>query len=537
MTDAGAIVLDDIEELKALVLAQAAAILERDRTITEFKNKLLWAEEKYKAMAARYFGRKSEKYTAQEDIQNRLFDEAEVHASESAPPIVERITIAEHERKKAGRKAKTATLPTVEELHELSAEDRRCSCCGKDRPVIGEDRSNEYDLVPEHVVKIVHVRRKYGPCACEAFAESGTSEVIIAPGPAKIIPGSDFTNRTTAFFMTAKYADAIPFYRMEKMLARSGLIVTRAALSKQAIAVGRALGDLIEAMNQDLRSSPVLLMDETTVQVLKEGNGPPGKKSYMWVVRGYHEGKPIHRFAYHPSRSGTFAEELLEGFTGVYIQTDGFDGYNRLDARKDLVHVGCFAHIRRKFVSAWETAGKTGIAKEAIDLIAQLYAAEATLRSLLKAEKIDIDTFQLRRQADVTPTMNELRQWLMDVSFSVAPQSALGKAVSYAQAIFPRAIRYIEHPLLTPDTNAVENAIRPFVIGRKNWLFSGSPSGAHASAGIYSLIETAKANGHDPYHYLCYVFDKLSTCRAQEKRRALLPYEIKPQDIANMRGN
>jgi len=137
------------------------------------------------------------------------------------------------------------------------------------------------------------------------------------------------------------------------------LSVTRAALSNQAVAIG----DLIELMNQDLKTSPVLLMDDTTVQVLKEKKGPPGKKSYMWVVRGYHEGKPIHRFAYHSNRSGSFAEELLKGFTGQYVQTDGFDGYNRLDGRSDLIHVGCFAHIRRKFVSAWETAGKTGIAK------------------------------------------------------------------------------------------------------------------------------------------------------------------------------
>ena len=534
MTGADAILPDDIDKLKALIRLHEEHYIAK---INELTNKLLWAEEKYKAMAARYFGRKSEKYTVPEDIQNRLFDEAEEHESESAPPIVERITIAEHERKKVGRKPKTTTFPTDERIHELADEERRCACCGKDRPVIGEERSSEYDLVPEHVVKIVHVRHKYGPCACQDFAESDSREVIIASGPAKIIPGSDFTNRTTAFFMTAKYADAIPFYRMEKMLARSGLIVTRAALSNQAIAVGRAIGDLIGAMNEDLRSSPVLLMDETTVQVLKEGKGPPGKKSYMWVVRGYHNGKPIHRFAYHSSRSGTFTEELLKGFTGAYIQTDGFDGYNRLDARKDLVHVGCFAHIRRKFVSAWETAGKTGIAKEAIDLIAQLYAVEASLRTALKAGKIDIDTFQYRRQTSAAPIMNELRQWLMDATFSVAPQSALGKAVSYAQSIFPRAIRYIEHPLLTPDTNAVENAIRPFVIGRKNWLFSGSPSGAHASAGIYSLIETAKANGHEPYHYLCYVFEKLPLCRTLDEIRALLPYEMKPDDIANMRGN
>lgn len=541
MTDTSAALPDDIEELKALVHSQAAALRVQEEyfqnQILEFKNKLLWAEEKYKAMAARYFGRKSEKYTPQEDIQNRLFDEAEEYASENAPPVVERIAVVEHERKKTGRKPKEAVLPSVEELHELSDEDRRCSCCGKERPVIGEERSAEYDLVPEHVVKIVHVRRKYGPCNCDAFVDSGESEVVIAPGPAKIIGGSDFTNRTTAFFMTAKYADAIPFYRMEKMLARSGLSVTRAALSNQAIATGRAIGDLIELMNEDLMASPVLLMDETTVQVLKEEKRPPGKKSYMWVVCGYREGKPIHRFAYHSNRSGSFAETLLSGFTGRYVQTDGFDGYNRLDGRNDLVHVGCFAHIRRKFVSAWETAGKTGKAKEAIDIIARLYSVEATQRSALKTGKINADTFQFRRQTAATPILDEFRQWLMDSSRSVAPQSGLGKAISYAQSVFPRATRYVDHPLLTPDTNAVENAIRPFVIGRKNWLFSGSPSGAHASAGIYSLIETAKANGHDPYHYLCYVFGRLPTCRTQVERQALLPYEIKPEELVDMRRN
>lgn len=519
---------DDIEFLKALISQKDAAIVERDQKILAFANQLLWAEEKYKAMVARYFGRKAEKLSAKEDRQNRLFDEAEVHADEQAPAVVETTIVTAHERKKKGRKSKTIELPTVEEIHELAEADRTCAQCGKERPVIGEERTSEYDLVPEHVVKIVHLRRKYGPCNCEACRAAGAKEISIAPGPAKIIPGSDFTNRTTAFFMASKYADAIPFYRMEKMLARSGLVVTRATLSNQAIAVGRAIGDLVELMNRDLSRSPVLLMDETTVQVLKEGSGPPGKKSYMWVACGYHDGKPIHRFAYHANRSGSFAETLLENYSGYYVQTDGFDGYNRLDGRSDLVHVGCFAHIRRKFVSAYEVAGKTGIAKEAIDLIATLYRIESELRGLLDSAKINDATFQERRKMAALPALHQFRDWLMRSALVVAPQSALGKAISYAQAIYPKASLYIEHALLTPDTNAVENAIRPFVIGRKNWLFSGSPKGAHASAGIYSLIETAKANGHDPYHYLCYLFDRLPLCKSLQEKEALLPYNVKP---------
>jgi transposase len=525
---------DSIEELKEIIRLQATHIEMQTTQIKEITNKLVWAEEKYRAMAARYFGRKSEKYTAEEDRQNRLFDEAELHASEQAPPVREKIVVASHERKRGGRKAKTAVFPSVEQIHELDESDRRCGCCGAERPVIGEERTSEYDLVPEHIVKIVHVRKKYGPCSCENCRREGREGIDIAPGPVKIIPGSDFTNRTIAFFITGKYADAIPFYRMEKTLSRFGMVISRATLSNQAIGIGRAIGGLVELMDRDLAASPVLLMDETTVQVLKEGTGSPRKKSYMWVTRGYRKRKPIHRFVYHASRSGTFAEELLKKFMGGHVQTDGFDGYNRLDYREGIVHVGCFAHIRRKFVTAWEAAGKTGIAKIPIDHIAKLYKIESELRAGLDSDELTEERFLERRKEAVIPVFEQFRQWLMESSLSVAPQSLLGKAIAYAQAMYSRAVRYIEHPLLTPDTNAVENAIRPFVIGRKNWLFSGSPLGAHASAGIYSLIETAKANGHDPYHYLCYVFDRLPLCVSQSEQEALLPYNIDPDTIMQM---
>jgi len=511
---------DDIDALKALVLEQAAAI-------TSLSAKLSWAEEKVRAFELRYFGRKSEKYSPEEDKQNRLFDEAEANAREDAPPVVEKIEILAHERKKRGRTPKAGNLPVREELHELAAEDRLCPCCGQARPEIGEERTAEYDLVPAHVVKIVHVRKKYGPCPCGGFHASGASEVIAAPGPAKIVRGSDFTNRTIAFFLTAKYSDAIPFYRMERMLARSGLLVSRAGLCKLAVSVGRSIGDLIGLMNRDIARSPVMLMDETTVQVLGSGEGPPGKKSYMWAAVGYCDGKPIHRFAYHENRAGSFADELLKGFSG-YLQTDGYSGYEHLEGRRDIVRVGCFAHVRRKFVEAWETAGKTGVSKEAVDLIARIYVAEAELRRKLESKALDAEQFKDLRAVRMAPIFTELRAWLMSKAPAVAPQSKLGMAIAYAQKVFERAVRFVDHPIMTPDTNAVENAIRPFVVGRKNWLFSGSPGGAHASAGLYSLIETAKANGHEPYAYLCHLFETLPTCGTEAEREMLLPYRLEP---------
>lgn len=515
---------NDIDELKKI-------ISEKDFALRQITAKLSWAEEKIRALELRYFGRKSEKYSPEEDKQNRLFDEAEAHADEAAPPVTEKVEVQAHERKKRGRKPKADNLPVREEIHELPAAERVCPCCGKARPEIGEERSAEYDLVPAHVVKIVHVRKKYGRCTCDAFQSAGKPEVIAAPAPAKIVPGSDFTNRTIAFFLTAKYQDAIPFYRMEKMLRRSGLIVSRAGLCKLAVSAGRAIGDLIEMMNRDIAKSSVMLMDETTVQVLKNGTEPPGKKSYMWAAVGFLDGKPIHRFAYHGSRSGSFADELVNGFSG-YLQTDGYAGYDHLAGRPGLVHVGCFAHIRRKFVEAWETAGRTGPAKEAVDLIAKIYAAEADLRGKFESERINAGQFKTLRAVAMAPLFEALRAWLMDKGYAVAPQSKLGMAISYAQKVFDRAIRFVDHPLLTPDTNRVENAIRPFVVGRKNWLFSGSPGGAHASAGLYSLIETAKANGHEPYAYLCHLFDALSKCSTDSERDALLPYRLSPSSYS-----
>ena len=166
------------------------------------------------------------------------------------------------------------------------------------------------------------------------------------------------------------------------------------------------------------------------------------------------------------------------------------------------MHVGCFAHIRRKFAEAWEANERTGIAKEAIDLIGKIYACESDLRSKLSKGTLDGEQFAALRTIQMAPIFDALRQWLQAKALAVTPQSKLGMAISYTQKIFDRAIRFVDHPLLTPDTNAVENAIRPFVIGRKNWLFSGSPLGAPASAGLYSIIETAKANGHEPYAHL-----------------------------------
>ena len=331
--------------------------------------------------------------------------------------------------------------------------------------------------------------------------------------------------------MTAKFTDAIPFYRMEKMLARSGLAVSRATLCNQAVGIGRAIGDLVDAMDRDICSSPIVLMDETTSQVLKDERGPPGRKSYIWLSRGYRDRRPVLLFRYHATRSGEFAAKLLEGYQG-YLQTDGYSGYNQPGESPGITHVGCFAHIRRKFHEAWASVGKSGIASEALEMLRCLYAVESGTRARFDSGTIDAGSFIVERRALAEPIVAALRAWLFSAGHMVAPQSQLGKAITYALGQIDRALHFLDHELLTPDTNAVENAIRPFVVGRKNWLFSGSPLGAHASASIYSIIETAKANGHEPFRYLSYLFDRLPCCHTVEEREALLPYRLLPADYA-----
>jgi len=243
--------------------------------IRDYEKKLLWAEEKYRAMELRYFGQKSEHYRAEDDKQKPPLRRSRRACGQIAAAPGETMQIPAHEHAKRGRKTKTAATERIEIVHDLTDDEQRCPCCGEKRPSIGEDRTAEYDLVPAHVVEASPYHQEVRALLLRWLRGERRQAVVTAAGPAKIIPGSDFTNRTTAFFMTAKYADAIPFYRMEKMLAREGLAVSRAALCNQAVAVGRAVGDLVEAMDRDMRMSPVVLMDETRVKVLNDGRGPP----------------------------------------------------------------------------------------------------------------------------------------------------------------------------------------------------------------------------------------------------------------------
>ena len=287
---------------------------------------------------------------------------------------------------------------------------------------------------------------------------------------------------------------------------------------------------LINLLRDHMLASGYIQMDETTVQVLNEKDRPATSKSYMWVQRSSSPGCNIILFDYDPTRKQEVPERLLEGFSG-YLQTDAYAGYNLVGSRDDVIMLACWAHARRKFDEAVKALGKKGKnrpgrAQKGLSFIQSLYQVERRSRKMTPEDRY------LFRKEHAIPILDKFKKWLDLALPEVPPKSALGMALGYTHKLWPRLIRYLDDGRLEIDNNGVENAIRPFVIGRKGWLFSSATRGANASANLYSLIETAKANGHEPYRYLHHVFTELPKTDSIDGFEALLPMNLTPKTIS-----
>ena len=409
---------------------------------------------------------------------------------------------------RGGRKPLPAELPRLDIVHALSAHECRCAC-GCQREVIGEECSEQMDIVPMQLRVLRHIRKKYACRRCEAAP-------VTAPLPLLPIPKSNAGPGLLAMLLTIKYVDGLPLHRFERVLAR------------WVIQVSEQLQPLHNLLRDALLSGPIVHCDETVVQVLKEPDKPPARSSYMWVQTGGPPKQKVVLYDYHPSRSGQVPLRLLEGYRG-YLMTDGYEGYNAIAARDGIIHLCCLAHARRKFVEAQRVQPhaktQTGKAEIALDFIGQLYGIERRVKDA------DTETRYRARQSHSVPVLQQLRHWLDTTVHSVPPKSKLGEALLYLDKYWTRLTRYTERGDLPIDNNAAENAIRPFVIGRKAWLFSDTPRGANASALIYSLIETAKANGLEPYTYLRRVLRDLPQATTVEAIEALLPWRLAQIDL------
>jgi transposase len=511
---------DNVKELKEIIVSYEDEKRQYQADIKILKEQISFLREKL-------FGRKSEKYPLDlNPPQLLLFDEPEDISSEQSTPSDEEVEVPAHKRKKPGRKPLPKDLPRVEVIHDLKEEEKICECgCRMSR--IGKEEAEKLDIIPAKVRVIHHIRYKYACKNCEGV-ESEQGAVKIAPAPEDIIPKSIATPGLLAYVLTSKFVDHLPFYRQEDQFKRIGVDLSRATMANWAIKVAERCNPLLSLLQTQMLSGPLVHIDETTVQVLKEPGRENTTKSYMWVFRGGPPEKPTLVFQYHPTRSGQVPLDYLRDYKG-YIQTDGYSGYNALGQKKGIIHVGCWAHARRKFKEVQNTAkniknrkGKTGSADVALSYIHKLYAIESRAKSL----DYTPEQFYQERQDKARPILDEFKKWLDKRSLQTPPQGLLGKAISYTLNEWEKLIRYLDNGLLRPDNNLAENAIRPFVVGRKNWLFSGSPKGAEASAALYSLIETAKANRLEPYLYLRHLFEKLPSAKTSDDYKALLPQYI-----------
>lgn len=465
-----------------------------------------------------------------EQGQGRLFDEAEVLAAQSTeaqdvapiPPEASTASTAiKPEVKARGKRAPLpAELPRVDIVHDVPEAERTCPC-GTAMVVIGQQISEQLDIVPMQIRVLRHVRNTYG-CPGSIHAP------VTAALPPQPLPKSNASPDFLTMLLIVKYIDGLPLARFEYVLDRHGIKVPRQTLARWVIGAATLLQPLHNLMRDTLFDGPFMHMDETVVQVLKEKDKSPTSNSYMWVQAGGPPDKPVVIYDYDPSRSGAVPTRLLLGYQG-YLMTDGYEGYNALARTEGIEHLVCWAHVRRKFVEATrvQAKGKKGRADEAVALIGRLYGIERDCKEANDAERF------LARQKFSLPVLAELREWLDKTRPAVVPKSALGKALSYMHDYWGKLIRYVERGDLPIDNNRVENAIRPFVIGRKAWLFSDTPAGAHASAVIYSLLQTAKANGHEPYAWLRHVMRNLPAAKTLEEFEALLPWNLHAIDLTS----
>ena len=485
-----------------------AKLLETEALLAVTENKYQRLLEQFRLAQHHRFGKSSEVSPEQAS----LFNEAEEECDKDEPADVETVT---YTRNKPKRKPLPAELPRTVIVHDIPDEDKTCDCCGHDLHKIGEDISEKLEFVPAKVEVQQHIRPKYACRHCETH--NTTTPIKQAPVPPSPIPKGIATPSLLSQIITAKYQYHMPLYRQETQFAQWGLHLSRRTMSDWMMKSSQLLQALFDKIKSILIRLQVLHADETTLNVLSEEKA----KCYMWVYcsgtdsPGNYEQPNIVLYDYRVSRHGYHAADFLDGFNG-YLHCDGYQGY----AQTKATLVGCWAHARRKFVEAQrvQVKGKVGSSDWAINHIKKLYRLEVKLKGQSEAEKYQ------QRQEVAAPLLNTLKEWLDKAVMRISPKTKLGEAISYTLNQWPKLIRYIEDGQLSIDNNRAERAVKPFVMGRKNWMFSNTPSGAQASAVLYSIIETAKANGLMPFDYINHCLTQLAI--DPNEVESLLPWNV-----------
>jgi transposase len=517
----------DVDALRELIGEQHNEIIKKYDENEKQRNEIIRLSEQVLLLKRKLYGRKSEKLNQIEDVQDDLFfNEAESHADEKTDEKPAAIGVKGYSRKKPGRKPFPEDWPREEFIHDLPEDEKVCKC-GRPMERIGQKITERLDIIPPKVTVEKHIQYTYKCDNCTKTGDAEHPTVKTAPAPPQLIPKSIATAGFLAWIFTAKFCDSMPFYRQEGFFRRFGFHIIRSTMCNLAVQTARTCSILSRFLWEELLSGPVIGIDETTLQVLKEPNRPPTAKSFMWVFRGGTSEKPVVYYEYRQSRSGKFLGERLKDYRGT-VMTDGLGSYDVLDEIEYVIHVQCWAHTRRKFVEAQTVADGPSGADEVLELIGQLYAVEEYART----NNFSFEEIQKLRWEQSRPVIRQLRKWLKENRYTVTPKSRLGKAINYTIKRWKKLLRFIRDGRIPIDNNRVENDIRPFCVGRKNWMFNDTPHGAHASAFLYTLIHTAIANEHEPYQYLRFLFELFPLAQSEYEIRELLPGSVSPEEVA-----
>jgi len=501
MTDKITKIIQENPELKEYISSLETVIAERDAEINLLK-------EAMKLSRAKMFGSSSEK-TAEGQLSLGFFDEAEKESNLSASePTLDRIT----KKKRISRTENISHLETEVTEYTLPVDQLRCPECNTPLKKM-TDETRETIKLYKSVIRHLEKRAVYVCPNCGL--------VLKADMPKLPIEGSLASASALSQVIVDKYANGIPLYRQSADYDRVGLSLSRQTLSNWIIKSSELLDIVYQAMKKELLTKDILHADETTVQVLKESGKPASSKSYMWLYQTGRYERPIVIYEYQPGRSGKFPKDFLSDFRG-YLHVDGYAGYQAIE---NITLVGCLAHVRRYFNDAYKLIENTEEAMtsntaKGLAYCNQLFALDR------ESKELDIDKRYNFKQEKIKPVFDEFLTWTKNASLNALPQSKYGKALTYALNQLPNVMHYLDKGELDIDNNLAERSIKPFVIGRKNWLFSNTVSGADASARLYSIVQTCILNNVNPYHYLSDTLTKLANMTVNQDTdiQTLLPW-------------
>ena len=500
----------DVEALHALVIAQREWLADRDETIAQL-------EQQYRVLAKLVFGRSSEQRRAPIDagLQGHLFVAeiaAEAERLAEALRVVATVEVPAHTRMKAKRRGEFPDhLPLVRTVCELKDEDRVCACGGELKP-FGEETSRELERIETAIVHEI-ARTKY---ACERCHEG----VVTAPWRGKVIDKGLLGPGFLAHVITERFGNHQPYYRLESKYRAEGLELSRSVLCESTARCAELLASIAEALREEVLASDVVHTDDTPVTLAKSAEGG-ARQARVWVYLN-REGR--HWYEFTDSRKRDGPARVFQDFTG-YLQADAYGGYDRLFFPGGATEVACWAHVRRKFLDAEAT--DPILAKEAIDRIRILFQLEDAAKDLDDAARVEL------RRARARPLVDEFHAWLAMAETQALPKSPLGKAIVYARNQWPALGRYLDDGRLAISNNAAERALRPFALGRKNWLFFQREGGGKTAAILMSLLMTAKAAGINANDYFRDVLLRISTCTDV---RQLTPHGWKQHFEADVTG-